>query len=258
MPERANHWWPNMTEPYVCKLTKSSLIPHSSLTRIANSLMLGGLCIVPSDTCYVLASIPFIRHVCRDINLILERGNQPISVTFGTQRFAERFVEFSHPSLQLLEDLTPGAITIVSPLKLNLPDELANMLNGALNNPKREIAIRFPDSPSEVQLSNELERPLTTTAIYYPDKRPVKDFEDAVTIVLRGVARCEIEREIAGVQRHRRTFDSDLSTVLEAAMAYDARGVHYTIFREGEVSEKKVRNSLQAVNRRTFRRTDEW
>ncbi|MEU8006860.1 Sua5/YciO/YrdC/YwlC family protein [Catellatospora sp. NPDC049111] len=247
-----------MDKPVIFDLTGSMLIPRAFLYRIRTGLNRGGLCIMPSDTCYALVGIPVLRGVCDDINLILDRGREPISATFGTQRLAERFVNFNTAALHIIDEFAPGPITIVAPLKAGLPQELASALNGALNNPKREIAVRFPDSPAEVQLSSELERPLTTTAIYYRDKTPVRSFGDAVDIVYEGATAAGIERELYAVRRRRGKFLLNLSTVLEIDAPTTARGTRYTIFREGEVTEHQVRRKLAALDRYFVRRGDEW
>ena len=247
-----------MNQPLVVKLTKGMLIPRAYLHRIRQSLYHGGLCLTPSDTCYVLAGIPALRNLCDDINAILKRDRLPISVTFGTQGLAERFVQFNRANIQLIDEFTPGPVTIVAPLRADLPDSLARALNGALNNPKREIAVRFPDSPAEVQLSSELERPLTTTAILYRNHVPVKSFDDAFDIVMEGRARSGINREICAIRQGQGNFSGDLSTVVEAGRLSGARGSNYQIFREGEVSEKRIRKSLAALDRYVLRNDDEW
>jgi L-threonylcarbamoyladenylate synthase len=246
-----------MTHPLIFDLTDSMLIPRAYLFRIRSSLNQGGLCVVPSDTCYVLAGIPVLRNVCRDINSILLRGRQPISVTFGTQNLAERFVEFNRANLQLIDDFTPGPVTIVAPLRADLPDVLARALNDALENPKREIAVRFPDSPAEVQLSSELERPITTTAITYRHGRPVKSFDDALGIVRQGVSNSGINREISAIRHRLSKFSGALSTVVEAERLSGIRGNRYHIFRDGEISERQIRASLATLDRYIVRYT-EW
>lgn len=247
-----------MTKPKVFDLTGGMLLSHAHLFEIRRCLNRGGLCILPSDTCYSLSGIPMVRGIGRDIRAILEREGQPLSVTFGIQGMAERFVQLSRAALQIIDDFTPGPVTIVVPLRIDLPNELAGALNEALMNPKREIAIRFPDSPVELQLSSELERPITTTAIRYRNGDPVRSFGDAVDIVLDGISNHEIRRELHAVKLRTNQFLSGLSTVVEPRSNSDWGGVSYTIYRAGELSEGQIRKSLSALDRYIVRDINEW
>jgi tRNA A37 threonylcarbamoyladenosine synthetase subunit TsaC/SUA5/YrdC len=234
------------------------LLSHSHLFEIRRCLHQGGLCIIPSDTCYILSGIPMMRGVGRDIRIILGREGQALSVTFGSQVMAERFIEFNRAALQVMDDFTPGPATIVLPLRSDLPHEVAARLNEALNSPKREIAIRFPDSAVELQVSSELERPITTTAIRYRDDSPVKNFDDAVDIVAHGIAKHEIKRELCAVRRRFNQAASGLSTVVEPSVHAGRGGSKYTIHREGEISEQQIRRSLAGLDRYILRDLDEW
>lgn len=247
-----------MGDPLVFDLTDNMLIPRSHLFRIRHILNDGGLCVVPSDTCYALAGIPMLKGVGDDIRAVLHRDNTPISVTFGTQKLAERFVVFNRANLQVIDDYAPGPLTIVAALRADISDVHAKRLNDALKNPKREIGVRFPDSPTEVQLSSELERPITTTAIVYRNQQPVRNFDDAVDIVADGAHRSGVLRTICAIRRSRAQFTGELSTVVEADVLPGSAGTAYQVYREGDVSERQIRRSLSGLDRYLVRGMDEW
>ncbi len=247
-----------MSDPLVFDLTDNMLIPRSHLFHIRHVLNDGGLCVVPSDTCYALAGIPMLKGLGDDVRAILDRDQTPISVTFGTQRLAERFVVFNRANLAIIDDYAPGPLTIVAALRSDISDVHAKLLNDALKNPKREIGVRFPDSPTEVQLSSELERPITTTAILYRNKQPVRNFDDAVDIVSEGAKRSGVQRAICAIRRKRAKFAGELSTVVETDIRPGSPGSTYRIYREGDVSERQIRRSLSGLDRYIVRSMDDW
>ena len=238
-------------------LSDTLLVPRAYLFRLRNHLNRGGLCVVPSDTSYALAGIPVIRDVCRDINKILNKGDQAVPVTFGTQILAERFVEFSRANLQLIDEFTPGPITIVAPLRSDLPRHQVEALLRALNKTGNSIGIRFPDSPPEVQISSELERPITTSAILYRDGTPVRNFTDAFDIVEEAASRHGIARSGYGIRRPATIAEGGLSTVVETTSS-NPRVNSYSIVRQGAVSEKQIRHALAALDRYVARDVEEW
>jgi L-threonylcarbamoyladenylate synthase len=240
-------------------LTDGFLIPRAFLFEIRSHLNRGGLCITPSDTCYGLVGIPILRDVCSDISLILNRGREPMSVVFGTQHLAERFVVFTRANLQLIDEFTPGPLTIIAPIRSDAPDgQIRPLLLGLNKDPAdRNLGVRFPDSPPEVQLSTELERPLTTTAILYRDRSPVRNFDDAVEIVIEGMERNGIDRQLCAIRRPGRIGSGALSTVVETTGG-SPRAIGYSIIREGAISEDRIRSALSGLDRYVLRDVDEW
>ena len=243
--------------PTVITLSDTLLVPRAYLFQLRGHLNRGGLCVVPSDTCYALAGIPVIRGVGRDINKILDKGNQHIPVSFGTQNLAERFVEFSRENLQLIDEFTPGPLTLVVPLRRDLPEHQVDALMLALNGDNRSIGIRFPGSPPEIQISSELERPITTSAIFYRDGTPVRNFADALDIVQEAIERHGIDRSTYGIRRRAAIKSGGLSTVVETSPALSRRK-GFAIIRPGEVSEKQIRSALAALDRYVARDVEEW
>jgi tRNA A37 threonylcarbamoyladenosine synthetase subunit TsaC/SUA5/YrdC len=242
----------------IVDLTNGFLIPTSHLYRIIRSLNQGGLCILPSDTCYALAGMPMLGRVCDDVNRILNKGTQPLLVTFGKQTHAEAWVNFRAADLQLINDFTPGPLTVIASFRDDIPGQLVQALTQALNRPIPTLGVRFPDSPAELQLSGELERPLTTSAVLYEDGRAVRDFDDAIEIVAAAMERLQIKRELMGIRQRRRRFAGNLSTVMQT-QALGTRDSEYLIYRHGEISEKRIRDSLKALDRRFTRgEVGEW
>lgn len=111
-------------------LPTNMLIPRSYLFRIRHILNDGGLCVVPVRHLLCAGRDPNAqgcggRHQGR-----LNRDTTPISVTFGTQKLAERFVVFNRANLQVIDDYAPGPLTIVAALRSDISDFHAKLLNG--------------------------------------------------------------------------------------------------------------------------------
>ncbi|MFD3406249.1 L-threonylcarbamoyladenylate synthase [Kribbella sp. NPDC058693] len=242
----------------VFRLHTSGLLRHGDVFHTIETLKTGGLCVVPSDTSYALAGAPMVRGVCRDVNLILSKGDQKIPLAFGTQVMAERYVSFNRRALHLIDQETPGPITIVAPMSTRLSVERRQALSRALNT-NNEIGVRFSESIIESRLSSEIDMPLTTSAILYSNGTAVKNFDDAVEIVQEGMDNREIHRELVAIRRGSLIRAGELSTVVEPRpMLRTGDGPSLVIHREGSISEQKLLRSVRALERYSLRDVSEW
>jgi tRNA A37 threonylcarbamoyladenosine synthetase subunit TsaC/SUA5/YrdC len=242
----------------ILKLHPSGMLRRGDIFRAMQALRAGGLCIVPSDTCYALAGLPTIRDVCGDVNVILSKGSQKIPLTFGTQVMAERYVAFNRRALQLIDEFTPGPITVVAPMSPRLSADRRLALSQALNT-QNEIGVRFTESTVEMQLSCEIDLPLTTSAILYSNDAPVKNFDDAVGIVQDGMDRHDIHRRAIAVRRGSVIRNGELSTVVEPNLINRSSDQpSLVIHREGSISEQKLLRSIRALDRYSLRDISEW
>jgi L-threonylcarbamoyladenylate synthase len=240
----------------VFPLSTDGFLDRSVMYGIMRSLKRGALTIVPSDTTYSLCGIPFLRGVCDDIDLILSRDGRAISLAFGTQALAERYVVFNRGHLRLIDEFTPGPLTVVAPMRKDLGDAQRKALSAALRT-ENELGVRFPKSWSEIQLSCELERPLTTAAILYRNGAPVKNFDDAVDIISEGRALGAVDREILAIRRRRLIAGGELSSVV-TALPPDVEPGRIVMIREGALSEADIRKAVKPLDRYVARDFDEW
>jgi tRNA A37 threonylcarbamoyladenosine synthetase subunit TsaC/SUA5/YrdC len=241
----------------VISLSEDGYIERAQVYRIRKHLESGGLCILPSDTSYALVGLPFIRGVTADINSLLDKGMQQVPLTFGTQPMAERFVIFDRAHLQLIDTFTPGPITIVATIRKDLPPPMKREAIAKVLNTVDTVGVRFPRSIVENQLSSELERPLTTSAILYRDHSPVKNFVDALDIVEEAVEQNSVERAIIGIRRRSNIRQGNLSTVVIPVPASENPD-RFILAREGELPEDKIRSALKALDRYVARDYEDW
>lgn len=214
----------------------------------------GGICILPSDTCYAVAVDPMRRGVTTIVDKLLGRHHAPISVSFGSQRMMERFVHLGFRELRILDDSTPSqAVTLVAPIREETDGgRMAKALSESLFGTPGFLGARLPFSFVERQLSTELDKPITTIALYYPDGSPVKCFDDAIDIVVDAAEQRGIEINIIAL-RHPVIRSSGVSTVFGFA-EMDGCSV-MVIYREGEASANRLKKVAEIV---TPRDVEDW
>jgi len=107
--------------------------------REAGRLVLGGGVIVyPTDTVYGLGCDPMNGLAAERLFTIKGRGGKPVPVLCDGFDSASRLVRLSGVALRLAKKYWPGALTIVLPLMMELP-ELIHQGSGTL-------AVRVPNS----------------------------------------------------------------------------------------------------------------
>src|SRR2546428_2297244 len=107
--------------------------------REAGKLVLGGGVIVyPTDTVYGLGCDPMNELAAERLFTIKGRGGKPVPVLCNSSESASRLVRLSGVALRLAKEYWPGALTIVLPLRVQLP-ELIHQGSGTL-------AVRVPNS----------------------------------------------------------------------------------------------------------------
>lgn len=220
-------------------LTPGGALPGKHLEVIQNLLRRRGFAIVPSDTCYSLAAIPTGLKMSQRINLILDRDQEPISLAFDGLPRVREWVKLNIWAVRLLENLTPGPLTVVCPLRDGVNPHISD---DVLAVPDRTLGVRIPDSRIESQLVDSCRSPVTTVAIRNPyTKQPVINFEQAIDIVLTGLTAIENPPQIAFVEG-RQAFAPGHSTVVRVLGR--AQGSRYDLLRTGIISEDEIRRAL--------------
>lgn len=143
--------------------------------------------LLPSDTCYSVATLAVSRNAYADINTLLERNKEPISLAFPDLSRVEEWVNLNNLSAILFERFTPGPITVVCAAKPTLPVEFTTQTIGSKT---RTIGVRIPDSIVERQVAGCTRYLITTVAVRNPkDHEVVQDFDCAMEIVGKGMER---------------------------------------------------------------------
>ncbi len=95
---------------------------RGSLAAAARVVKGGGVIVFPTDTVYGLGCDPFSERAVRRLFEIKDRASKPIPVLCRDLAAARRLVELNERAAGLAEKHWPGALTIVAPLKRDVPE----------------------------------------------------------------------------------------------------------------------------------------
>jgi L-threonylcarbamoyladenylate synthase len=210
-----------------------NLLP-ARLAELRRVLQAGGFVMLPSDTAYSVATWLRTEQTRRQINELLDRENEPLSLAFPSREVVQRWTAKNALADELLERFTPGPITVVRTASRLIPVAFTRELLGSLNH---TIGVRIPQSVEERQVAGLGTSVITTVPVRNleaPRKPPVSSFAAAVASIkdrisaFEGVPWCAIEGEF----RY-----TSMSTVVEVL----GRGRSYTIKRPGVISPEEIR-----------------
>lgn len=159
-----------------------------STARAAELVRKGGIVVYPTDTVYGLGCDPFNVGAVSRLFEVKGRGSKPVPVLCSTAAKAEELVSFSPRARELAAANWPGALTVVAPLKRDVPPRLTQG-SGSLG-------VRVPADPQCLELirlcggwltgtsANESGQPSARTAT-----DAMRQLGDRVDLVLDGGAR---------------------------------------------------------------------
>ena len=119
-------------------------ISAKSILQAGKLVLSGGVIVYPTDTVYGLGCDPTNELATERVFAIKGRGRKPVPVLCDSLDSASRLVRLSGVALQLAKDYWPGALTIVLPLKAELPE--------LIHQGSRTLGVRVPNSRSCLEL----------------------------------------------------------------------------------------------------------
>ncbi len=197
-----------------------------------------GMILLPSDTGYSLAVRPRNAEDYKRINLILDRGELPVSLAFNNFFAVEQFIEITKVVACLLEKFTPGGITVVCKANPKIPREF---ITDSIHVSDGTIGVRIPDSSIEREVAGCVNYlPVTTVAVRDEQGNIVQDFTTALEIVSKGMKAIGFTNW-AAIEGD--TFLQYHSTVIRVNHTTH----EWNIEREGMISEEQVSAALDEV-----------
>lgn len=208
--------------------------------RVGDVLRGRGFILLPSDTAYSVAAVLFDVAVRRRINALLNRGDEPISLAFGSAMGADRWIAPNPGVKQLIARYCPGPITIVcrTPPR-GIPRQL---LNQAIASENRTIGIRVPNSQVERDVASVTPYPVTTVAIR-ENGSVVTSLAISRRLVMEGLERAGFPRWGVIEGTDAMTY-AQHSTVVE--ITADGSGIR--ILRPGHIAESEIRETLRITD----------
>ena len=119
------------------------ILTAGEVHQIRTTLNSGGICIVPSDTCYAVAVKPLRAGATELVDRVLDRNHTKISLSFGSQAMLERFVDLGIPEYRILDSLKRSQpVTIVAPISETLSPETRASLPRAVFSENGSLGVR--------------------------------------------------------------------------------------------------------------------
>jgi L-threonylcarbamoyladenylate synthase len=127
-----------------------------SIAKAAAVVKRGGLLVYPTDTVYGLGCDPFNEAAVGRLFSAKGRVSKAVPVLCGSAEKAAELVELNSRALDLARDHWPGPLTIVAPLRREVPFQL--------NSGSRTLGVRVPGLAGCLELVNACGGWLTGTS----------------------------------------------------------------------------------------------
>src|SRR4051812_33243386 len=124
----------------MCDVSSQELLNSADASQVVQLIRQGALCLLPSDSTYVLTGLPTVRGVTDDLDSVLERNRMPMSLAFGSLKQADDLIRLSPMAQKFIRQLTPGGLTFVARPRFDDNRALALKL---LNAPEGTFGVRL-------------------------------------------------------------------------------------------------------------------
>jgi L-threonylcarbamoyladenylate synthase len=157
---------------YVRPRSRSRLMKLSEVKQVADSLKRGSLAVLPTETGYMLAAMATSTTAIEHAFAVKGRDTANVMhVACASLEMAESIGRITKRAVRVLEELTPGPVTVIVNKTPLLPDRLVT-LDGT-------VGIRIPDHPATLQVIGEVGVPLTATSLNAAGSAtaPIEEFD---------------------------------------------------------------------------------
>ncbi len=192
----------------------------------------GALCLLPSDSSYILTGRVNVPGVSRDIDAILQRKDTPMSLAYGDLKTIAASFSLSNQAYLFFRKLTPGGLTFVAQ-----PNTLQyNHFSKVFLHADGSIGVRLTESEIETRLAKRF--PVPSVPIRSAEHKEISTLEEGWKIVS---ARCEelkIDRKIILIDGEVK-YPGRISTVVREKQK---AGFQYIqILREGAIPTEEIK-----------------
>lgn len=127
------------------------------LQETINCLNQGGVVILPTDTVYGIAASAYDEQALKKLFSIKKRDpDKPLPVFIDNSAMAHEIAHIDNRLDGFLKKIWPGAVTVVVPKKIKLPDLVTANL--------QSVGLRIPQYTSVIRLLAQLSYPLAVTS----------------------------------------------------------------------------------------------
>ena len=225
-----------MMTSFSCKATQQGL-SSSDFERVIAIIRDGGLCILPSDSSYVLTGRVTEQGITNDIDILLKRNGMKMPLAFSSLRQINTYMKLSNMAHHFLKRLTPGGLTLVA---LPEVDEFIGVSCAYLN-ADGTIGVRLTDSLVERQLADDF--PLPSTPIRDANNHEVLTAEEALAIIQDRLSLINKPRRIALIDGPV-PYPSGLSTVVKEVQYHGYWNI--VVIRQGRIPMDVIKKTAIA------------
>lgn len=227
------------------KIRQDEELNNSQMRAILQIIALGGVCLIPSDTGYSLATNPYnIRNVNNLRKLLPHSSGVPISLCFASRKMAKNYAIFSAKDERTFDTFSYSPITLICPVRNGIIRKNLEPVIEMLNT----IGVRISDSPVERQIAEKLNIPITTCAIRDENGSIVRNFDDAVEVLRKRMQDINEKIPLATIKSSHIKYDKD-STILSFA------NPEVKILRIGMIDPNDIINAAKGI---TIYDAEDW
>lgn len=166
-----------MQPVFECKVGPHGLDPED-ISTINCILQKGGMCILPSDSSYILTGRINVPGIAYDIDKLLERDHMAMSLCFNSVEQVQTMTELSNLASSFIKRFIPGGLTFIA--RPTSKSHIMGFLN-RINVYDGTIGIRISESLAETQMAKAF--PTPSTPIRDKDLKEISDADEALKIV---------------------------------------------------------------------------
>jgi L-threonylcarbamoyladenylate synthase len=145
---------------YVAPRSRSGLLAWSDVAKVAESLKLGSLAVLPTETGYMLAALATSVDAVKAVFTVKGRaGSAVMHVACASPEMAGAAGILTGQASRLIGEFTPGPVSVIVEAT-GLLSETESMVT--LNN---TIGLRIPDHAGTLQVISAVGAPLTATSL---------------------------------------------------------------------------------------------
>lgn len=221
------------------QLSSGNSLPYGQLREIRYTLLYGGVCIIPSDTCYSVAGLPFNYGTIEQIShFVPDISKKEIPLSFANINMVENWVVLTSKDCRVIDAEFPGPGTLICKIKEEKKKETIERFLHT----KGTIAIRIPDAPIERQLSDFLGHPITTCAIRSDAGLIIQDYDEVIETIKKRTENTEFNKRILLVKTPNFKYKHNSTIVTFQDVT---RPNQLVVIREGEIDIKKIKKDSE-------------
>lgn len=145
---------------------------NANIQKIADSILSGEVCVIPTDTLYGFSCSAFSKHAVEKIYKLKQReADKPFIILLPNIQALSRFgIVLDTQTEKKLQDLWPAKLSVVF--------DCANSEYEYLHRGKKTLCFRIPAYPLLLSLL-ELTGPITSTTVNISGENPIEDINEA-------------------------------------------------------------------------------